>query len=210
MSPNLSHYMDIVIQDGHIHFELHARLLFIAHQLAGAEVPVPCAVDSPGYHRQHGLGFIMRVFAPGDVLEAFQLKAMPLINTELVEAKPIHRIPEQVARFVRCTSLRDVKVQSRSENPTPSWMRREIAFRQRKGHADFGETEARELWRKRATKGGVRHAPFVQMRSFSNATGFRLYIDRRSVSADAPTGAGKGYGLGYVVPDLSETGEVVL
>lgn len=202
-----THFMDIVIKDGAIIYQLYARLLFIAHQMATGEVPTPCAIDFPGYHRQNGLGFKARVFASGDVLEAFRLKASPLLNVNLIEAQPIRRVPDNIERYVQSRSIKEAALQSKSTKPTPSWMRREMARHARRGESEVSEEVVRERWRKRALRSKVKSAPFVPMHSFSSQRSFSLYIDRQSVSADAPMRAGAGYGLGYVVPDIDATGE---
>lgn len=195
----MTHYMDIVIKDGHIMHELHARLLFITHQLVTGDTPVPCHVDFPGYSQRAGLGFVFRAFASADALEAFALKAAPLSNTELVRCMPIHRVPENVKEWVLCRKVRPEKLGGLADKPSPSWLRRLKRRAEARGEV-FNEAEARQHWEAKSKKGKYDMLPYVPMASFSTNTKFYLSIERKLVSQPDAIGAGGGYGLGTAVP----------
>lgn len=179
-----SHYADLMIREGGVAAELHARMLLVVHQQASAGKALAAAW--PDWREQPGeFGLVFRVFGDAPALASYLDAVAPLATAELVRAYPALPVPE-TAKAVRF--LRD-----RSHDKLSPAAARRLAKRA----AARGETWASTHDGKSRDAGDH----YLVLPSISQQQMFRLYI-RRSRKSREDAGSGRQYGLGHVLPDF--------
>lgn len=179
-----SHYVDIMIREGVLAHELHARLLLAVHYrvaAAGGKLAVawPDWRDRPGE-----FGLLFRVFGAEDALSGYLETIAPLAVAALVRPYPVLPVPGSAAtvRYLRDRSY---------DKLSPSAARR-LAERAAARGETWKSTHADNV------RSGGDH--YLTIPSASRNQMFRCYVRRDRGAVDATSGS--SYGLGYALPDF--------
>jgi CRISPR-associated endoribonuclease Cas6/Csy4 subtype I-F len=178
-----SHYVDLMIREGTVAHELHARLLLAVHQKVAAGETL--AVTWPDWRSRPGeFGLIFRVFGSEEHLASYLKTVGPLSVAELMRFYPVLPVPEtsSVVRFVR----------DRSHDKLSPTAARRLARR---------AAERGEIWQS-THNGKPREAGdhYLTIPSSSQQQVFRFYILRDGGTGTDPAGA--SYGLGHALPEF--------
>lgn len=179
-----SHYVDIMIREGGLAHELHARLLLAVHYRSAAS-GIKLAAAWPDWRERPGeFGLLFRVFGTDETLSGYLETIAPLAVAALVRPYLMMPVPESAAtvRYLRDRSL---------DKLSPSAARR-LAERA----ATRGET-----WQStHAEKPRSESDHYLTIPSASRNQMFRCYVRRDHGAID--TTSGSSYGLGYALPDF--------
>lgn len=177
--PDLGHHLDVIVRDGFAEYDLHARLLFVAHRCIASGHPL--AVAWPQWQeRPPYIGRVFRAFGSPAALEAFADGVRPLVAHKLALVRPLAVTPEatQTVTFYRDRS---------TEKRTPGYVARENRHRQARG---LRETS-------RSAEGGRPGIHFLRFQSGSTSQSYSMFIGR---DAESTRTSGASFGLGIPVP----------
>ena len=179
-----SHYVDIMIREGGLAHELHARLLLAIHYRSAAS-GVKLAAAWPDWRDRPGeFGLLFRVFGTEETLSGYLETIAPLAAAALVRPYPVMPVPESA------TTVRYLRDRSH-DKLSPSAARR-LAKR------SSGRGETWQSTHADKPRSGSDH--YLIIPSASRNQMFRCYVQRDRGPIDNTSGA--NYGLGYALPDF--------
>lgn len=179
-----SHYIDVMLREGGIAHDLHARLLLAAHFRIAAGDKLAVAWPDWRDHQPGEFGLLCRVFGVPDALASYGELIAPLGHAQLVRTFPVQAVPD-----------------------TPS----QISFVRNRRQDKFSPSAAARLTRRAEARGETWKGPsrcppdpeiahFLSIPSTSAQRTFRLYVSRVTGSQEAR--GGEAYGLGMVIPNF--------
>lgn len=179
----LTHYVDLMIREGSVAHELHARMFLAVHQRVAAGDALAAAW--PDWRGQPGeFGLVFRVFGNEVQLASYLGVVAPLVAAGLVRAYPVLPVPDRPAT---------------------------VRFLRDRSHDKLSPAAARRLTRRAAARGEAWQSTqqgkprdagdhYLDIPSTSQQQMFRFYI-RRDRASDGDRG-GASYGLGHALPDF--------
>ena len=177
------HYVDLMIREGGVAHELHARLLLALHyKVAGGAA---LAASWPDWRDQPGeFGLLFRVFGNEAHLKEYLEVVAPLVTAGLIRVFAVTPVPDTSAKV--CFS------RDRSHDAVSPSAARRLARRA----SDRGE-----VWQS-TRDGQPREAGdhYLIIPSASQNRIFRMYVQRGRKAAASSTSA--SYGLGHLLPDF--------
>lgn len=178
-----THYVDLMIREGSVAHDLHARLLLAVHQKVAAGETLAAAWpdwrDLPGE-----FGLVFRVFGSNAALASYLGTVTPLATAGLLRLYPVQPVPETA------TSVRYLR--DRSHDKLSPAAARRLARR---------ATARGETWQS-THDGNPRDAGnhYLVIPSVSQQQLFRFYIRRDRARGSDTSGA--HYGLGHALPEF--------
>lgn len=177
-----SHYLDVLLRQGEVAHEIHARLLLRVHQGNAHGLKLSCAW--PDWHERPGeFGMLFRVFGSTPHLDQYVRTIAPLVRAGFVQDSVVRPVPEEVSQIL---FVRDRRPDKKSPSAAVRLARRAAA----RGEAAHGQSAS----------GPVTPPHFLILPSQSGSRLFRMNI--RRLSHGHPARGGDGYGLGSPVPNF--------
>lgn len=182
----LTHYVDIMIREGAICHQLHARLLMGVHYGINNS-GLALAASWPDWKAQPGeFGLLFRVFGDESGVKSYLDLVDPLLAAGLVRAFPIAPVPDTKGRVV---FVRERQMDKLSPSRTARRVRRAAARGESTDAASNVEASRPQ-----------KSPHFLRLNSTSTGHEFCLFVSRRSSATESA--GGQSYGLGLALPDF--------